>query len=214
MSSGHAERTRSTNHYEFEKCLAFMEKKGKELFGDSFTIYPADYEIIFKLLVYAIGDPKNAVKHNINLNKGILLSGPIGCGKTCLMTLIRYFQPPATRFVVKSCRNISFEFIRDGYEVIHKYSQNSFHNREPKTYCFDDLGSENSLKYFGNDCNVMAEILLSRYDLFVTRKLITHLTTNLSASEIEVAYGNRVRSRMREIFNLLAFEKAATDKRK
>jgi hypothetical protein len=59
----------------------------------------------------------------------------------------------------------------------------------------------------------MAEILLSRYDLFVSRKLVTHLTTNLSASEIEVAYGNRIRSRMREMFNLIAFDKQNEDKR-
>ena len=60
----------------------------------------------------------------------------------------------------------------------------------------------------------MAEILLSRYDLFVNRKLITHLTTNLSASEIETSYGNRLRSRLREQFNLIAFGSDAKDKRK
>ena len=59
----------------------------------------------------------------------------------------------------------------------------------------------------------MAEILLSRYDLFVHHGMMTHLTTNLSASEIEQAYGNRVRSRMREMFNLVAFDKTAQDKR-
>jgi hypothetical protein len=60
----------------------------------------------------------------------------------------------------------------------------------------------------------MAEILLSRYDQFVAKKLITHLTTNLSASEIESSYGNRIRSRMRELFNLIAFENTVNDKRK
>ena len=59
----------------------------------------------------------------------------------------------------------------------------------------------------------MAEILLSRYDLFVSKGIPTHLTTNLSASEIEDKYGNRVRSRMREMFNLVAFDKNAGDKR-
>jgi hypothetical protein len=38
--------------------------------------------------------------------------------------------------------------------------------------------------------------------------------TNLSASEIENAYGNRVRSRMRELFNLIAFDAVVSDKRK
>ena len=76
-----------------------------------------------------------------------------------------------------------------------------------------DLGTENNLKYFGNECNVMAEILLSRYDIFISKKLLTHITTNLSATEIEQHYGNRVRSRLREMVNLIAYDKSTPDKR-
>jgi hypothetical protein len=114
---------------------------------------------------------------------------------------------------MKSCRDISFEFIEDGFSVIHKYSRGALYQYLPKNYCFDDLGVESSLKYYGNECNVMAEVLLTRYDLFVAQNLITHLTTNLSASEIEEAYGNRVRSRLREMFNLIAFDNNSFDKR-
>jgi hypothetical protein len=50
----------------------------------------------------------------------------------------------------------------------------------------------------------MGEIFLSRYDTFthpdLSKRLKTHLTTNLSASEIEQFYGNRIRSRLRESF--------------
>ena len=80
-------------------------------------------------------------------------------------------------------------------------------------FCFDDLGIEQPRKYFGNECNVMAEILLSRYELFVSKGIPTHVTTNLSASELEEKYGNRLRSRMREMFNLVAFDKNSKDKR-
>ncbi|HCY80234.1 MAG TPA: ATPase, partial [Xanthomarina gelatinilytica] len=62
-------------------------------------------------------------------------------------------------------------------------------------------------------CNVMGEILLSRYDLFLQRKIRTHATTNLNAQELEGRYGNRVRSRMRQLFNLIAFDKESKDKR-
>ena len=60
---------------------------------------------------------------------------------------------------------------------------------------------------------MLAEILLSRYDMFISLHMITHATTNLSASEIENCYGNRVRSRLREMMNVIAFEKEAKDKR-
>ena len=56
--------------------------------------------------------------------------------------------------------------------------------------------------------------LLTRYDLFKEKGLITHLTTNLSAAEIESIYGNRLRSRMREMFNLFGYDQNSTDKRK
>lgn len=105
---------------------------------------------------------------------------------------MKYFNNQnQSAFIVKSCREISFEFIKEGYDVIQSYTIQSYHrNGTTEThrhYCFDDFGTENNLKYYGNECNIMAEILLSRYDLFVNRKLITHLTTNLSASEIETS---------------------------
>ena len=199
--------------FDFTQCLTQIVTIGKKLYQPSFKLYPEDYEIIFKLLVYFLKDIAGAEKYNISFRKGILLSGPVGCGKTSLMNILKYFKEPEERYILKSCRDISFEFIKEGYSVIHKYSKQSFKSDIPKVFCFDDLGTENSLKYYGNECNVMAEILLSRYDLFISRHMITHITTNLNSSEIEEMYGTRIRSRLREQFNLIAFDQAAKDKR-
>ncbi|NVO09032.1 MAG: ATPase [Bacteroidales bacterium] len=201
------------NPYDFNTCLKIIERKGKELFGGHFRIHDEDHELIAKLLVYILKDEENAQKHSISLHKGILLSGPVGCGKTSLMSILRFFQPGDNRYIMKSCRDVSFEFIQDGYLVITKYSKQAFNQDKPKACCFDDLGTENNLKYYGNECNVMAEILLSRYDLFVSWQMVTHITTNLNSSEIESLYGIRVRSRMREMFNLINFDTGAKDKR-
>ncbi len=95
-----------------------MESKGKELFGKHFNIHNQDRELLFKLLIYIIRDKENAERLNIQLNKGILLSGPVGCGKTSLMNILRFFLPIDSRYVMKSCRDVSLEFIREGYEVI------------------------------------------------------------------------------------------------
>lgn len=202
------------NHFDYIKAISWLEERGKQTYGAQFVVEQSDVLQIKKLIAYFVKDEATALKHGISLTKGILLSGPIGAGKSSLMNLMRFYESAQSRFVIKTCRDISFEFIQDGYEVIQKYSHRSFTNFEPRTYCFDDLGVENSLKFFGNECNIMAEVLLSRYDLFISKKLITHVTTNLSASEIEAAYGNRVRSRMREMFNLISFDKTTKDKRK
>ena len=200
--------------FSYLEIISWLEKKGIELYGKKFKILETDHEIIYKLIAYFLKDEQSCYQFNIDLEKGILLSGPIGCGKTSLMNLMKYLAQTENKFSVKPCRDISFEFIQDGYEVIHRYSKGKLYQAEPRTYCFDDLGTENNIKYFGNECNVMAEILLSRYDLFIAKKLQTHITTNLSASEIEKNYGSRVRSRLRELCNLIAFENIVTDKRK
>ena len=191
----------------------WIEQKGIELYGTHFKILETDYPIIYKLIAYFLKDEVTCFQYNINLNKGILLSGPIGCGKTSIMNIMKYLTPTENKFYVKPCRDISFEFIQDGYQIIHKYSKGKLYEFEPKTICFDDLGTENNLKYYGNECNVMAEILLSRYDVYIAKRIQTHITTNLSASEIETQYGNRVRSRMRELFNLIAYNNTSKDKR-
>nr|WP_315218290.1 ATPase [uncultured Flavobacterium sp.] len=201
------------SQYNYKDITIWLEHKGLELYGNSFKILESDYPIIYKLLAYFLKDEPTCFQYNLDLKKGILLSGPVGCGKTTLMNLMKYLTPTEHKFYLKPCRDISFEFIQEGYEVIHKYSKGKLYQSDPKTICFDDLGTENNLKYFGNECNVMAEILLSRYDIFISKHVQTHITTNLSASEIETQYGNRVRSRMRAMFNLIAYDKTIVDKR-
>ena len=202
------------SNYNYKSVISWLENKAKEQYGNHFVINQKDHEIIFKLIAYFLKDEQTANQLNINLNKGILLTGPIGCGKTSLMNLMKLISPTNHKFYVKPTREISFEFIQDGYQVIHKYAKGNLYQSNPQIICFDDLGLEKNLKYYGNECNVMAEILLSRYDIFISKKIVTHITTNLSATEIETQYGNRVRSRMREMFNLISFNSNTIDKRK
>jgi energy-coupling factor transporter ATP-binding protein EcfA2 len=229
--------------YDFQKMLIYLEAKGKLLFGKNFKIYPEDEAILYKLCVYFIRDFETCRKLKINPNKGILLSGPVGCGKTSLMKLLSFIVPHQNKHRVIAARNITFNFNKSGFKIIEDYGNNGF-------YCFDDLGVETTGRHFGKDCNVMGEILLSRYDLFINsvslraqsrspssnhschpaldagshnskqlitksqKPILTHATTNLNAQELENRYGNRVRSRMRELFNLIAFDKESLDKRK
>lgn len=197
-------------HFSFSQSVKWLERWGKNIFGPHFRFYPEDRKLLFTLLVYAIGDKDAANRCGIDMGKGILLTGPVGTGKTSLITLVNLFFPKEKQYKIKPAREISFEFEQQGFKTISKYSQAA---AVSNIFCFDDLGIEQPQKYFGNECNVMAEILLSRYDLFVSRGIHTHATTNLSATELESKYGNRVRSRMREMFNLVAFDKHSKDKR-
>ncbi|MES2573797.1 MAG: ATPase [Bacteroidota bacterium] len=202
-----------TKIYNLQKCFNYLELQGRQTYGQSFKIHPEDKPTIYKLLIYAIRDQENALTLGLDLNKGILLSGPVGCGKTAIMHLIKPFLYAKYDYKIKTTREVSFEFAKNGFEALQPYTQKSSHQHRLSGYCFDDLGAEQQIKHFGNDCNVMAEILISRYEQFIENNSITHITTNLSASELENCYGNRVRSRMREMFNLIAFDGETKDKR-
>ncbi|KIA86468.1 hypothetical protein [Flavobacterium sp. AED] len=199
--------------YNFQKCLEYLENQGKTTYGRSFHISEMDHPTIYKLLIYMIKDEKSAMNQNIDLSKGILVSGSIGCGKTSLMNLVRPFAYHSSEYKIKTCREVSFEFAKNGFEAINCYTLKQASQSKLTGYCFDDLGAEQQIKHFGNDCNVMAEVLISRYEQFVENKSVTHITTNLSASEIENNYGNRLRSRMRQMFNLITFDSRTKDKR-
>jgi energy-coupling factor transporter ATP-binding protein EcfA2 len=199
--------------YDFNNCLLFINHQGKIRYGQSFKICKEDIPTIYKLIIYMIKDQKTANKLQINLSKGILLSGPIGCGKTSIMQLLKPFSNHYTDYKIKTCREISFEFAKQGFEALTPYTQKSNYQQRLTGYCFDDLGAEQQIKHFGNDCNVMAEILITRYEQFIENNTITHITTNLSASEIEKMYGNRLRSRMRNMFNVISFDSNSKDKR-
>ena len=189
----------------------------------NFTIDATNQPVIVALLAYFCGNDVQCQNRGINPQKSLLLIGPLGCGKTTLMQLFSTVNHHR-RFRLISTRDIARKFVEAGHSILDHYGAKSYKTKhqgygpvlqydEPITYCLDDLGTEPSAKHYGNDCNVVAEILLDRYDQFIRRGMVTHATTNLNADELERLYGDRVRSRLREMFNLIYFPEEAPDRR-
>jgi len=195
-------------HFELDDCLEYMQSYGSALFGSKFKIDRNDQRIFLKLIAYAIKDYDEMKKYSLSPEKGILLTGPIGCGKTSFMQIIQPFLFRNERFKVHSATEIASTYAITGHETIVSLG------RKTHAICIDDLGIEPNQKHFGSDSNVIGEIMLMRYDLFVTQGILTHATTNLNAGELEAKYGNRVRSRLRSMFNLISFPANTQDKRR
>lgn len=194
--------------FDFMTCIRYLNHLGRQAYGPKFSVKVEDKDLLHKLISYGISSEEQCMNHGLDLKKGILLTGPVGCGKTSLMSLLPAFMYPFQKYQVKNTREIAAEFHKDGFETIQKYGL------RPKPICLDDLGVETNIKHFGNECNTIGEILLHRYDLFINGGIVTHATTNLNADELEDIYGIRVRSRLRSMFNLVSFSEGTTDKRK
>lgn len=188
-------------------------------------IFTPENERIVRLFAqYFTGDSRfESENEGYSLKKGLLLYGGIGIGKTAIFQI--FIRNHVASYRVVSCREIAngyannatkgfkgTDYLADYIEEIEPTYNNPF-KQDAWGLCFDDLGTESSKKTFGNEVNVMEEILLSRYDRRNILLNKTHITTNLKADEIEENYGPRVRSRMREMFNFIEFQ-SETDMRR
>lgn len=173
--------------------------------------------VLEKVARYHAGDPIfEKMGNGYSLKKGNLYYGPVGCGKTTLLKILQKnsFNP----YRVVSCRDVAMAYSTDGPAAISQYSNSQivsrreWFNHEDVGMGFDDLGTEQEKKNFGNSLNVMSEIILNRYD-YIIAKNKTHVTTNLNADQIKTFYGAREVSRMREMFNFIEFPVESPDRR-
>lgn len=181
-------------------------------------ILDEDNTAIFEMLcMYFSGDEAFEMQgEGFSLKKGIALYGAVGCGKTSLMRMFmkNTFRP----FCINPCRKIADEYAGNGADALYYFSTTAKvhphmnHGFEELGRCYDDLGTENSKKNYGNEVNVMQDVLYKVYDNNLIGNF--HLTTNIIGDDIEQFYGIRIRSRMREMFNVIPFPTNSKDRRK
>lgn len=152
-------------------------------------------EVVTSVAAWLAREPRQ----NIDLNKGLLIIGNVGTGKTLLLRALREAMRDSygAMFGIRSCAEMVRVFADEGYQGIEDWL-NGPH------VCFDDLGSEQAGAHYANKTNLMAEVIEARYErLSSGRKCWTHLSTNLGTDEIERRYGARAYSRLKHMCNLL-----------
>lgn len=182
------------------------------LFNEGFIVDEKNRSIC-RLLSQYFSKNSDCEKFGINMNKGIILMGNVGTGKTSIM---EYFMSlhQAPRGYVIDVNKVASSYQRNGDgENIDEYfglGKNTAYMEasSPTIYCFDDLGIEPlESKHMGNSINVMGRIIQERY---ANRRRCpfthTHFTTNLNKSQIKERYGERCISRLNEMCNFLVLE--------
>lgn len=132
-------------------------------------------QVFWQLCLYFTQDSRCTY----DLSKGLLLQGNVGRGKTTLLKL--FMLNPAKQYGTLAALKVCRMYQQEGPAGI-AHLQGKVQNG----LALDDLGTEPPLSnWFGNQANVLADILLSRYDLLKDGVIAgneTHLTTNLPIS--------------------------------
>ena len=141
--------------------------------------------------------------------RGVMLMGDVGTGKTTIMkTMAGVFK-----FRIIECRHVARELKIEGDKILDYYGRNSFvqlnvdvfDRKSPLTFCFDDMGiTDAENKYYGNEVNVMSEILHDRYNHWQDMGMLTYITTNKDSNIIEKLYGKKCRDRMGEMMQVIS----------
>lgn len=150
--------------------------------------------------------------------RGWILTGPTGCGKTTAAEWCRWAANkgrPKQEWV--QMRNVL-----DIYDDIYDVMQREGHMSEDKKAAYglthgeclhehsrdliiDDLGAEPRMAiHYGQRSCPLQEMLMRRYVAYPEAK--TYITTNLTMDEIAREYGDRVRSRLEEMCDVITLQ--------
>jgi hypothetical protein len=150
------------------------------------------------------------ITSGVTSKRGLMLLGGIGSGKTLLMRgMVDVFWCFNIEVRLLPTYVLTENYGRDGMNAFGRV-QYSGHEVYPgsTTIILDDLGAESIATHYGQPTNVVAEVLLRRYD----NRALTFGTSNLDQRTIRKFYGERVWSRMKEMFNFI--ELKGDDRRK
>lgn len=155
-----------------------------------------------------------------DLNKGLLIVGKYGTGKTMAFDIMNEFvkfykldhYPFNLGFNISDVNHIVAEYENEqsGGETRIKIYKNK------AAWCFNDLGKEiseqNFAVHYGKKINIMEKIFASRYILFTDYGIKTHATSNYKLENkdgqrpFKSFYGEYIDDRMKQMFNTLVFK--------
>lgn len=173
-----------------------------------FQITVENQHIIFTIFRYFLQQPDfnefGLIKNKPGLEKGLLVYGDYGVGKSTLFDAIHHIG----KMILEHTRSTQLWFPRSS--TVHLLTQ-FYEAQRDKTSNFklenyyrgklylDDLGKEDKAY---NRKEIIGKLLFERH----RRKLKTFVTTNENPSAIAKRYGNHIGDRLPEMFNIIKWE--------
>jgi len=190
----------------------------KELNGKDFIQTAETLENIKAIMLYFLKDEEFFNCKNVScltkpsFEKGLLIIGSYGNGKTSVMTAIEKTLKGIKGYNFKSYNTKEVVKMYESITVESELTKRDFDNKmNYGIKMFDDLKAERDASNFGK-VNLLSEILEIRYK----NKKITYATMNFkqgfegdiekAVDEIAEKYGDRLYDRVYEMFNIIEFK--------
>jgi len=148
--------------------------------------------------------------------KGVLVIGQVGSGKSAMMKVYqRMFKDTERRFkLVKAYE------LKDMSEEMTTGQIKEIYGSDLKCDLYiDDIGINQDAKRYGNTVNIISEIIVDRYELFINAGYRTHFSSNVIAEykgdindpkskmpTLRSLYGGRVLDRIKEMCDIIVFK--------
>lgn len=192
--------TRALDPAGYSNCLAALRSEQSQICSRTERKYTSLHPAVERdLAMYILRSPD----FGEGLNKGILLTGGTGIGKTVLVQSLCNVLSSAHGF---PCRTLDMMSVQKAYRrgAADMTEVENIVERSP-LLMLDDISEENSeAKTFGNSVNIGYELLSTRHSLWVSKGFLTFATSNADVKRIEEKYGPRIGSRLQEMFNIIS----------
>lgn len=176
-----------------KRMFQHMSWVSQNEYGKKLQVNKDNKEFITALCYFLSRDKKLESDLKMSLNKGLLIRGISGIGKTHLVKCLENNE--LNPILVISMLDIA--------EEIKERGEYQIKSDKHKIIYLDDVGSEEPvINHYGTKINFFKTFIESVY---LRAKSFNHLifSTNNSFDEIEERYGFRVRSRLKDMFNIV-----------
>lgn len=158
----------------------------------AFRSIPGQQRYITALAYFLARDPRFETELGYSLQRGLMIMGDPGLGKTETLKAVSSNQRTPLAIV-------SMIEIAD-----HVKSEGSCELNLRRTIVIDDVGTEPvPVKYYGTEINWFKEFIETVYLRQPSYENLI-ITTNLGGDRIQELYSYRVRSRLRDMFNVIS----------
>lgn len=175
------------------KVYQLMAHTSQNVFGKKLIVNEENKKLITALCFFISRDERFEKELGFSLNKGLLIRGISGIGKTYLVRCIENNE--LNPILILSMLDIAHSVKEDGEYVIKRGNKRIIY--------LDDVGTEEAtVNHYGTKINFFKNFIESTY-LRTQQFSNLIISTNNSFAEMETSYGFRVRSRIKDMFNII-----------